>query len=127
MSEEKNQAQNQPSRQELRDAIFKEASQFKTKEVEVVGNTYLIRQPSVGERNKLSERATDANGNFDPMEFVVWGAIGHVLHPETKEPVFEETDYDLLMGMPAGGAIDRFFEEIMNIFNVETPESEEKK
>lgn len=88
----------------LRDAVLGKAPVFKTKEVVADGNTFVIRQLTVKARKELLGKCTK-DGNIDPQEFFVWGAI-YCTYDTEGNKVFEPADYEALLEQPSGGFLD---------------------
>lgn len=88
----------------LRDAVLGKAATFKTKEVEVDGNTFVMKQLSVKGRKEVLSKATK-NDSLDPYEFFIWATI-YCTHDTEGKRVFEPSDYEALIEFPSGGLID---------------------
>jgi hypothetical protein len=78
---------------------------------------FLIRQPTVSQRNELISAVTDSYGNRNPNG-AVKAVLLCVLDPETLKPVFEEADRDALLGAPAGGWVDTLQAAVFEMLDV---------
>ena len=93
---------------------------FKTTIFNYNGIDVEFRQPSLRDRKVLIEKSKNAAGEFDMIEFLVWAVISNTYVPETKDKVFEPSDYEVMMNQPAGSFVDKFGEQIAELLNVET-------
>ena len=109
----------------IRSAILSGVSaKFKTEIVEVEGNKVELRQPSQEARKEIFEKAKNADKELDGFELMVWSVIFNTYEPG-GEKIFEEADYKTLMGLPAGGVVDKLGEAAVKLLNVD--ETIEKK
>lgn len=96
---------------------------FKKEIVTIEGIEYEVRQPTLRERSDLRKRCSSISGEtmkFDIFEFLIWAVIGFTYVPNTDEKVFEETDYDALSDLPAGGWFDELSEVASKLTNVDS-------
>lgn len=105
------------NRNDLRSSILSKKQQLNKKIVEWEGSKFEVRQPSVKARNDLYRKCLDEDGNMDMTAFLVWGAILHTYVPDSEEKVFEDTDYDVLAEMPAGGFLDALSEAVSEVIS----------
>lgn len=105
------------NRNDLRSSILSKKHSVNKKIVEWEGNSFEVRQPSVKARNDLYRKCLDEDGNMDMTKFLVWGAILHTFVPDTDEKVFEDTDYEVLSEMPAGGFLDTLSEAVSEVIS----------
>lgn len=114
------------TRKSVRDALLGQKVEFRKEIVEFNGTKVEIRQPSYRERKEIMSRSKSGEG-IDTFEFLIWSIIENTYLEGTNEKVFEDTDYDILMGKPAGGFIDKFGEVAANLMNVEEDVGEKAK
>jgi len=77
--------------------------------------TFLVRQPSVGQRSRI---AAEAKGDLEGMgaaAALTAAILECVLDPETRKPVFEKSDVDRLLELPAGGWFDDLSKAVMEL------------
>lgn len=115
MAEQKEQS----TRDKLRGATLGRKGQFKTEQVEVNGETFMVKQPSVAERKELFDAVRDDNGNYDLHEALIWSVIKLVYTPDGDERVFDEADYEAMMSEPTGGWVDQLAEHVGDVMYVE--------
>lgn len=91
-------------RDELRARLLG-TKQFKTRVIDLLGDQVEIRQPSVKQLTELTKTASDEDKS---------GLINLIIRfcyvPGTQDTVFEPTDYDVLMELPADNWIKTFQE-----------------
>lgn len=66
----------------------------------------------------------EAMGKLDMAELMVWAVIDCV-YTESGTKVFDESDYEDLMGLPAGGFVDEFGSVALELMNI-APEEDAK-
>lgn len=102
------------------------AKQFKKEIKEWEGEKFEIRQPSVGQRASIMQRAKVATGDVEKMdlaELQIWSTICCVYDPESGDSVFNEADYDSLKNQPSGSFVDEFAQIALKLMNVEAGEA----
>lgn len=81
----------------------------------------LLVSPTVRQRNAiLGEVSTTDKGGVSPTRtsnMMAQAVIQCVLDPETRTPVFEATDADLLLDCPAGGWLDLLATQVMALMD----------
>lgn len=107
-------------RDAIRTALFSGAPQFRSEVVKINGVEVEVRQPSIRVRRELFNKCTDAQGNIDANEFLVWSIIKNTYKPGTRATrVFEEGDYEQLMNQPTGGWVDQLIDAMSRLSNPE--------
>jgi hypothetical protein len=106
-------------RDALRSAILGKKPTFRSEIVKHEGESYELRQPSNKSRRDLFKKVTDEAGRIDMMDFVLWAVIYNTYEPGTDNTVFEESDYDVLANLPAGGVVDKLGDVASKLLNVE--------
>ena len=76
---------------------------------------YEIRSPTVGERNKIQQKATSEDGRFNEQKFIVAAIIELTYVPKTEEKVFSDADWDVMMNCDVGSYVDVFAPDILEI------------
>lgn len=71
----------------------------------------LVLCPTIKQRNAMSGDATDRAGVKNDV-FMARAIIECCRDPETKLPVFEQTDADLILDCPSGGWADAIIEAV---------------
>lgn len=110
----------------IRDKIRSKAlsgAEFKKEIVKIEGEEVELREPSAKVRNEVFKHSKE-DGEINPMLFIVWTVIYCSYVPNTKERVFEDTDFDTLMNLPAH-KLDSLSEAAGRVLN--TDEEERKK
>ncbi len=99
-------------RDEIRSKIFSSKA-FKREEVEVYGTTIEVRQAPLG-------RVLDLQGMFgeDKKSAISLALIEFVMVPGTDEPVFDEGDVELILGLPFGDDFQALQAKINKIMGV---------
>lgn len=93
--------------------------------VEIDGEEFLVRQPTVAQRSEILRRSKATTGDverIDVGEMQVWSVIFCTYTPE-GEQVFEEADYSALKNMPTGGFLDRLAAVAMRLMNAAVVEA----
>lgn len=111
-------AHNTDIRKVLRDATLGKKSQFKEKVVNLEGETFVIRQPNLRERQTLISKSKDANGELDMINFLVYSVILCTYTPDGSEKVFEDSDVEIMLGLPAGSFVEKLGNEIAELMSV---------
>lgn len=104
-------------RKALRDATLGKKSVFAEKKVEIEGNTFVIRQPNLKQRQALLKKCKTDDGGIDFVDFLLWSVI-LCTHTEEGELVFEEQDYDVLINQPAGGFVEQLGNAVAEMTNI---------
>ena len=97
----------------LRQQIFKNAKKPSRREYTFNGVTLEYVQPSIGSMYK-----TGGNDDGPTKAFIIKSMIYNSVAPGTDEKVFEESDYDAIMEMPATGElqdITRIITELLDL------------
>ena len=90
-----------PNRDDIRAQIFSsENKKAQSKLITVFGVKLELKQPSLGE-------IIDAQAEEDRKRGIVNMLIRYAFVPETNERVFEEADFDSILGLPFGDEIGR--------------------
>lgn len=89
------------------------AKNFRSEIVEYEGEQFLIREPTVGEKEDIQRKCgllsikTDKRGGGQmelPLaKLKVYAMIACVCDPVTEEPIFTAADFDALYGQPDSG------------------------
>jgi hypothetical protein len=80
---------------------------------------FLLRQPSVSQRNQIlaESRSEDAKkldaGGLGKAQCMA--VILCALDPDTRQPAFDVSDLDTLLGLPAGGWLDELSGAVMGL------------
>ena len=88
------------------------------------GTEIEIRQPSVGQRKELVDKANttidQSTGQMKAslMEFYIWGVIYCTFDPESGENIFTEEDYDALSELPCNSFVDDIGEKVLTFLNI---------
>lgn len=97
--------------------------QFKKVLVEIDDHLEIeVRQPSIEKRGVIMQKSKAQTGDvekIDLAELQVWGTILCCYEPETNNYIFDETDYNTLKNIPAGGWADKVFNAVSEVINVE--------
>lgn len=102
----------------LRDNLFSKAINLDKRIIEINGDKFEIRQPTIAQRNEITNRCRQGD-NFDGLAYQIWGVIMFTYDPETNARVFEDTDYEQLANMPTGSFVDVIGEAIVELSNVD--------
>ena len=111
-----------PDKKDLRNNLFSQAIALDKRLIEINGEKYEIRQPTIAQRNEITSRCRQGD-NFDGLAYQVWGVIMFTYNPDTNERVFEDTDYEQLANMPTGSFVDVIGESIIELSNVDISEA----
>ena len=109
--------------QSLRDKLRAKtlgSSKRKEETVEIDGDTFIVRQPTVAERALILRKSGATSGEADKVdiaEMQVWAVIQCVYTPD-GERVFEEADYEALRNAPTGSYVDKLAAEALRLMNV---------
>lgn len=84
----------------------------------------MIKSPTVGQRNAMFGELDVDSGKKVKSDKIstmqVKAVIQCALDPATEKPIFEETDQEMLLGMPANG----WFDELSSAINDLTAEAQ---
>jgi len=98
--------------------------------VEIDGETFIVRQPTVAQRSDILKKSKANTGDTERLdigEMQVWAVI-HCTYTPDGEQVFEPADYDALRNQPTGSFVDQLGSvalRLMNVAAVEAKNSEE--
>lgn len=98
--------------------------------VEIDGETFIVRQPTVAQRSDILKKSKANTGDTERLdigEMQVWAVI-HCTYTPDGEQVFEPADYDVLRNQPTGSFVDQLGSvalRLMNVAAVEAKNSEE--
>jgi len=98
--------------------------------VEIDGETFIVRQPTVAQRSDILKKSKANTGDTERLdigEMQVWAVI-HCTYTPDGEQVFEPADYDVLRNQPTGSFVDKLGSvalRLMNVAAVEAKNSEE--
>lgn len=113
----------------LRQATVGSPKNFKSKKVEINGEEFEVRQPSVKDRGQLMNKAgVTSTENVDDMDYAslqAYAVIYCTFVPGTNEKVFSDEDYETLLNSPSGTWVDELSRPIMELMNVQ-PEEDAK-
>jgi len=107
-------------RDRMRAATLGAGHKRKEETVEIDGQTFVVRQPTVAERSQILKRSKANTGeleNVDISEMQVWAVIYCTYTPE-GERVFEDADYEALMNQPSGSFVDALATAALRLMNV---------
>lgn len=111
---------------QLRAATLGQKKVFEKRIVEVNGNKFEIRQPTIGQRGNIrnkSVRFGDGEGaGFDMFAFLICAVVELTYVPETNERVFSDEDYEELKSIPAGNWFDELTKVASELCNVKSDE-----
>jgi len=97
--------------------------QFKKVIVEIDDHLEIeVRQPSIAKRGVIMQKSKAQMGDvekIDLAELQVWGTILCCYEAGTENYIFDETDYNNLKNIPAGGWADKVFTAVSEVINVE--------
>jgi hypothetical protein len=111
-------------RDKLRAATVGAPKIFGKEIIEYLGEKFEVRQPSVGQRAMIMQKAKLASGDVEKMDLAkmqIWATICCV-YTEDGEAVFSDEDYDSLENQPCGGFVDEFSPVVLRLMNVEAEE-----
>lgn len=116
----------------LRALTIGAAKKFRSEIVEYEGERFLIREPSVGEKEEiqrkcglLSIKADKKGGNSMELPLAklkVYAMIACVRDPETGDAVFNAADFDALIGQPDSGFMSVLGDKALAMVNGATEE-----
>lgn len=85
---------------------------------ELVPTLVRIRQPTLGERNRILSNLTDKTaGSMGLTRGQAEAVVLCVRNPEGDAPIFDESDLGALMEMPANTWVDRLASEVMGLLS----------
>ncbi|MFW5903055.1 MAG: hypothetical protein ACOCTT_04155 [archaeon] len=107
----------------LREITVGKSPEFKSEIVEIDGQEFEMREPSVGTRGKIisgsgisfSQDGVDNDMNISQMQILVVVYCTYV--PDTDEQVFSEKDIPMLLEQPAGSFVDKLAQVGMRLMN----------
>jgi len=114
------------NRDKLRAITLGATKKFERKTVEIEGNVFEVRQPTLKERGAFRKKAMtlktdeagDSQADFDIFEFQVQAVMGLTLVPDSDEKVFEEADRESFESSPCGGWFDKLAAVASELCNV---------
>lgn len=105
-------------REEIRKQIFKsENTKAKRKKISFLNVDIEIRQPSVETILNMSNQTSAVDGTITKNELINV-IINNVFVPGTKDKVFEEADYDVLVAMPMSRDFSYLVETMTELTNI---------
>lgn len=113
-------AKEQSLRDRLRAKTLGAGTKRREETVEIDGETFVVRQPTVAERSFILRKSGANTGNAEQVEISemqVWAVIKCVYSPE-GERVFEDADYEALSNAPTGGFVDQLAAVALRLMNV---------
>ena len=113
-------------RDKLRSKTVGAPKNFKSTTVEIDGEEFEIRQPSVKERMDIFNHSSK-DGGVNALDFQLWSVIRTCYVPGTNERVFEDSDYSVLADQPAGSFLDKLGEAAMTMLNLEEKPTSDSK
>jgi hypothetical protein len=95
--------------------------EFGKEVVEFDGEKFLIKQPTVKQRNMIFQAAKIASGDAEKIDLAKMQILATIycVCTEDGEPIFTLEDYESLENQPCGGFIDEFSPVVMKLMNVE--------
>ena len=113
------------SRDKLRGLTLGKAKQ-KSVIADFGGARYEIRQPSIKTKVDVTARLdASANDIVKGLEMLVWLVIKCTYVPGTDELVFEDADYEGLLGCPSGGFVEHFGNLALRLSDVNVAEKKD--
>ncbi len=114
-------------RSKLRSLTVAAKKNFKNEIVDWEGEKFEIRQPSVGTRGEIMQRARESEESvsFNVGAMQIWMVIYCTYIPGTNELVFTEEDYANLNEHPTGTFLDKFVGVATRLVNM-TPVEDAK-
>jgi hypothetical protein len=117
---------NNEQKNKLRLVTLGSSKKFERKQVEIAGEVFEIRQPTLKERGIFRKNAmnigADESGkgkaDFDIFEFQIQAVMGLTLIPGTDEKVFDESDREAFESSPSGGWFDTLASVATDLCNV---------
>ena len=100
----------------IRSQLFSK-SRFKTKIIDMLGQRVEIRQPSIGDLNRLSKTI---NKESDDNSAVVQLIIDYSYVPGTKTKLFTNADKEALSALPGGQWLVDYQTEFMKLSGIDT-------
>lgn len=95
-------------RDRLRSKTLGAGGKRKEEIVEIDGEKFVVRQPTVAQRSDILRRSKANTGDaerIDLGEIQIWATI-HCTYTEEGEKVYETEDYEGLSEQPSGGFVD---------------------
>ena len=122
-------AKEQSARDRLRAKTLGAGGRRQEEIVEIDGEKFVVRQPTVAQRSDIFKKCKANTGETEQVdigEMQVWAVI-HCTYTPEGEQVFEEADYEALCNQPTGGFVDALGAaalRLMNEASVEAKNSE---
>jgi hypothetical protein len=101
------------SSSELRQSIFKNAKKPQRRQYTFNGVQLEYVQPSIGSMYGKNE-----NGDGPSKAFIIKSMIDNTVAPGTDDRVFEDSDYDAIMEMPATGDLQEITKIITELLDL---------
>jgi hypothetical protein len=98
----------------LRDITLGAKKNFRTVEVDIEGETVVLKQLSVGERKEVAARSKGPDGEIDDTKYLL-NMIIATAHDEKGERVYSNADYNALLGMPEDGFLSKLSDGILSL------------
>jgi len=125
-------------RDQIRSTTLGAKREFASEIVEAEGEEFEVRQPTVGERGRIYQKALPDTisedvdnkeemtrglmSKVDISSLQIWAVIHCTYVPETDEKVFEPSDFEALSELPAGTFLDELAPAAMSLLNVKPKE-----
>ncbi len=118
MSEERS------ARDSLRGKTVGAQAVFKSKRIMYDGAEIEIREPSVKAWGAILKQMTREEGKMEFDQYLVWSVILCAFVPGTDIKVYDDTDFDALMGQPKSGFMTEFSDVASDLMKVDQKEIE---
>ena len=118
-------AKEQSLRDRLRAKTLGMTSKRKEEIVEIDGETFVVKQPTVAQRSEILKRGKANTGDaerIDIGEMQIWAVI-HCTYTPEGEQVFEPADYEVLKNAPTGSFVDKLAAVAMRLMNAAVEEA----
>lgn len=124
-------------RDQIRSKTLGAKREFASELVETEDMTFEVRQPTVGERGRIYQKALpdkmsqsdseegmakELMSRVDFSQLQIWAVIKCTYVPDTDEKVFESSDFESLSNLPAGTFLDDLATAAMKLLNVKPKE-----
>jgi len=106
------------NRDSIRSQLFSK-SRFKTKIVDMLGQRVEIRQPSIGDLNRMSKTINKESNDKDAKSAVVQLIIDYSYVPGTKTKLFTNADKEALSALPGGQWLVDYQAEFMKLSGID--------
>jgi hypothetical protein len=118
------------NKDKLRALTLGSSKKFERKLVEIDGEFFEVRQPTLKERGLFRKKAMKISQNengesvtdFDIFAFQIEAVLTLTLVPDSDEKVFEETDREAFESCPCGGWFDKLAAVASELCNVKDAE-----